>query len=360
MKQPGVILICLLILVACSDRVNSSVQKKAIPLKYAENFRLDSLQNGLMLTIGEKSGRKRLFYLSNIKPASVPSGAIWVQTPVKRILTLAGTDIGMLARIGEEDRICGVLNGSTVYNRKVLSGINAHRITDFRQQNQLPFERILLSKAGVITYSDFGKDFPHGKELAQANVICIPILDWKERHPLGKAEWMKVYGYLCGNYRKAEALFINSSAEYTKLISGGKFKIKPTVFTGNQTGEIWFCPAGQSYEAQLIADAGGDYRYKSTRGTGSLSLAPEKVITDNRHSQLWINPGIASKRDLQKKQPRAELFDAFKQNTVFCYSANMNQYWETAACHPEKLLSDLISIFHRKDPKELYFYRQLK
>ena len=347
-------------MMACSYHTKEIEQTKAIPLKYAKNFRLDSVQNGILLTIGENNKRKHLFYLSNIKPASVPTGARWIQTPVKNILTLAGTDIGMLARIGEEERICGVSNGSTVYNREVLKRIQTKETADFRQQDHLSFERILMSKAGVITYSDFGKDFPHSKELAKANVICIPILDWKERHPLGKTEWLKIYGYLCGKNRKAEALFSHSSNTYNKLKSNHTFVSKPKVFTGNQTGEIWFCPAGESYEAQLIADAGGDYVYRSSKGTGSLSLSPEKVLTDNRHSSLWINPGIPTKEELQKKQPNSALFDAYKQNNVYCYSGNMNKYWETAACYPEKLLSDLIIIIHRKDHKKLNFYHQLK
>ncbi len=31
--------------------------------------------------------------------------------------------------------------------------------------------------------------------------------DWREEHPLGKAEWIKVFGYLIDQPEKAEAYF---------------------------------------------------------------------------------------------------------------------------------------------------------
>lgn len=277
------------------------------------------------------------------------------------MLTLAGTDIGMLSLLHLEDRICGVSDRRTVYNSKVLTRIASEKIIDFGNQDQLSVERILLSKAQLISYSSFGKDFPHEKELALAGLVCLPILDWKEQHPLGKAEWLKVYGYLLGKERKAIALFNQTAENYNRLKAASKKnELKANVFSGNQTGEIWFCPAGDSYEAQLIADAGGDYTYKNTHGTGSLSLTPEKVFTDNRQSNIWINPEAASYTELKQKQPKAIHFNAFSAKKIYCYSSNMNKYWETAACQPDKVLSDLLTIFENKDPKGLHFYAPLR
>lgn len=266
----------------------------------------------------------------------------------------------MLCRLDLLDRICGVSDRSNVFDNNALRRIRQQKIIDFGQQDQASFEKILLSKANVITYSDFGKDYPHCKELAKANIHCIPILDWKEKHPLGKAEWIKVYGYLCGKEKQANLAFSQSSESYTKLKNKLTFSNKPTVFSGNQTGEIWFCPAGNSYEAQLIADAGGDYIYKNMAGTGSLSLSPEKVLTDNRKTDIWINPGVAHLNELQRKQPRAPLFDAFSKKKIYCYSLNMNKYWEMAACYPERVLEDLIAIFHGQDHRDLHYYQQLR
>ncbi len=300
------------------------------------------------------------FLLSKEKPTSLPYGAQWIKMPVSRILTFAGTDIGMLGRVRASELICGVADRSTVHSPEVRSRIQQNKVIDFGQQEHISFEQLLMSKASLITYSDFGKDYPHQKELGKAGIICLPILDWKEQHPLGKAEWIKVYGYLCGKEKEAKDAFDSSVKKYNELKKRVSANVKPTVFSGNQTGEIWFCPAGNSYEAQLISDAGGNYTYRNTRGTGSLSLSPEKVLTDNRHTTIWINPGISELSELKRKHPRSALFDAYANQKVYCYSAKMNCYWETAVCYPEKVLEDLIAIFHQVNRGKLHFYQQLK
>lgn len=349
-----------LLLSSCSREISSTHTKQALVLSYAKNFKVDSIENGILLTIGETKGRANHFILSAQKPSHLPHGAFWIKTPVNRIVALAGTDIGMLTRIDAANHICGVSDRTLVFSTEVRKRISYNTIVDFRQEEQISFEQLLSSKANLITYSDFGKDFPHKQSLAKAGIICLPILDWKEQHPLGKAEWMKVYGYLCGKKKEAEQAFNSSVQKYNALKGDVSSKIKPTVFSGNQTGEIWFCPAGNSYEAQLISDAGGDYTYKETNGTGSLSLAPEKVLTDNRHTSVWINPGVNNLVELVQKQARASFFDAFTSHKIYCYSGHMNKYWETAACYPEKVLEDLISIFHQERQTELHYYQQLK
>lgn len=349
-----------LLLTSCSREIQSTRTKKAIPLSYAQNFKLDSLENGVLLTIGESKGRIKRFLLAAEKPAHLINGALWIKTPVSRLVAFAGTDIGMLTRLDAADHICGVSDRTLVFSSAVRNHIRKNRTLDFRQEAQVSFEQLLQCKPNLITYSDFGKDYPHEEALGKAGVICLPILDWKEQHPLGKAEWLKVYGYLCGKEKEANQAFNNSVETYNTLKKGISSKGKPTVFSGNQTGEIWFCPAGNSYEAKLISDAGGDYTYKKTKGTGSLSLTPEKVLTDNRHTAIWINPEANNIRELLQKQGRSAFFDAYASHKIYCYSGNMNKYWETAACYPEKVLEDLITIFHTKNPTGLNYYQRLK
>jgi iron complex transport system substrate-binding protein len=329
-------------------------------LEFAKNFKLDSCASGIRLSIGEKGGKTWNFILSEKKPSHLASDLVWIRIPVENFLTLAGTDVGMLAELKEEDRIAGVGNGKTIFSKYVKKNLRNGKIRDFNTWEQIPFEQLMQTGVNVITYSNFGKDYPHAKELEKAGIICLPILDWKEEHPLGKAEWIKLYGYLTGRSEMAKTYFSRLHTSYNNLKKEAQtYTTHPTVFCGNQTGEFWFCPSGESYEAKLIADAGGNYIYKNTKGTGSLSLPPEKVLTTNKETQIWLNPGIDTRELLHKKHPRSVFFDAFNQGNVFCYSARMNYYWENAAVAPDKVLSDLIAIFHRKN-KTLHFYSKLK
>ncbi len=350
-----------LLLCSCTARHKQAKNDStSFHLNYAKNFSIDSCAYGIVARIGEQGGKSWGFLLSGKKPQNMPADLIWIQVPVRGFLTLSGTDVGMLAKLKQEDRISGVGNSKTIYSPAVKKNLKEGKIRDFNTWEQIPFEQLVRTSVNVITYSNFGKDYPHSRELEKAGIICLPILDWKEEHPLGKAEWIKLYGYLTGCSELAETYFSQLNRAYNKLKNEAKqYRSHPTVFCGNQTGEFWFCPSGESYEAKLIADAGGNYVYKKTKGTGSLSLTPEKVLMTNKKTQLWLNPGVKSKEALVKNHPKSIYFGAFKKDSVFCYSASMNKYWENAAVAPDKVLSDLILIFHRKNEK-LHFYSKLK
>jgi iron complex transport system substrate-binding protein len=178
---------------------------------------------------------------------------------------------------------------------------------------------------------------------------------------LGKAEWIKLFGYLTGKEKEANAYFKKIAQEYNELRTiGQKFSSRPSVFSGNAYGDIWFCPAGESFNAKLIDDAGGQYTYKSTKGTGSLELSPEKVFYDNIQTTYWLNPGISTLQDLIRSNPKAEHYNAYKESKVYCYSPNMNYFWEMSAIEPQLVLSDLLTIFHPGSTSgKLHFYQMI-
>ena len=124
-------------------------------------------------------------------------------------------------------------------------------------------------------------------------------------------------------------------------------------------GDIWYAPAGESYVAQLIADAGGNYLFKETKGTGSISLSMEKILASGE-KDIWINPGMTSKKDILEGNPLATKLNSFKR--VYCYSPNMNAFWENSAIQPDYVLEDLIRIFHPELLQEgkFHFYAEIK
>ena len=53
--------------------------------------------------------------------------------------------------------------------------------------------------------------------------------------------------------------------------------MKPTVISGNLLNDIWYAPAGESFMAEMIKDAGADYTHRNEKGTGSLALSIEEI-----------------------------------------------------------------------------------
>ena len=351
-------------LVSCSNEKHqerSSTQtEKTI---YSKTLSIQELEEGTRVLITDPDNGKRWkFILHHSQPNQINKDEIWIKTPIKSIIALSGTDVGMLSKIGKLSIIKGVANSKYIFSAELKKCIKNGKVVSYGDQEAVLFEKIIQSKSNVLTYSCFGKKFPHADQLKQAGTICIPVFDWKETHPLGKAEWIKLYGYLTDRDLQSKTYFETIDSDYKRLAKlTEKYSNKPTVISGNMMGDIWFCPAGDSYFSQLIADAGANYTYQSTKGTGSLSYSLEKITSENKDVEFWINPGITSLNNLIAANPKAGFFTAYKNKRIYCYSSNMDKYWEQAAIEPHHLLSDLIQIFHPeiKTKHPLYFYSQL-
>lgn len=174
---------------------------------------------------------------------------------------------------------------------------------------------------------------------------------------MGKAEWIKLIGALTHSFDDANKYFTSVQDRYNELkLTTKNFSSHPTVLAGHLWGDSWNAPAGESYVAQLINDAGGDYIYKNTEGTGSISKTMEEIISENEKTEIWLNPGVPTKNEALLNNPHLENLKCF--NNSYCYSANLNEYWEMAAIQPDKVLEDFIAIFNGQSDS-LNFYRKL-
>ncbi len=337
---------------------NHSIEtEKSKTISYAKNFQISRISEKTFLEIMDPETGKvqRKIDISEFTKFSNPK--------MPAIVALSSTHIGMISKLNEESKIVGVSVMQYVSNRSVKSNFEKGKIIELGEETSIPLEQLIKSKANIIIYSGFGKEFPHQKQLEKLGIICIPNYDWKEIHPLGKAEWIKVFGVLLGKEKEAENYFSSIEKEYNKLKELAKnTTTSDCLFSGNVFGDYWYTPAGESFNAKIFKDANCDYAYADTKGTGSLSLNLEKVLEKNANCKFWINPGAKTLKELQQLNSKAIYFGAFKQQQVYCYSNNGNYFWEMSAIEPQKVLADIIQITHPelKIKNPLYFYTQLK
>jgi iron complex transport system substrate-binding protein len=359
------VIFSLLIFAGCSEKNGSDSivhTHGKNEIDYAKTLALFEDSSGCKVHIYNPDTKITTRYYLAKTDENVPANYLFIQTPIRSLIALSGTQIGMLSELTSLELIVGVSSKAYIYNPTVLKNIAANKIKDFGDETLISFEQIIESKAQLLIYSGFSSDFPHAEQLAKAGVICIPDYDWKEQHPLGKAEWIKFFGYLVGKEGLAKTYFEKCAKAYNDLKkSVAGVRTKPTVFSGNLTGTSWFTPAGDSYYAMLLSDAGANYVYAKTKGVGSLDLSFEKVLTENRTTEFWVNPGIASLQTLLKSNDKMRYFEAVKNKQVYCYSPSMNKYWEMSAIQPHYVLSDLIRILHpeKSKAKHSYFYKNI-
>ncbi len=122
---------------------------------------------------------------------------------------------------------------------------------------------------------------------------------------------------------------------------------------------------GGSSMGRLIADANGRYVFASDGHSGSLSLAPETVISKAADADVWAvclsrQPPVECCRTPAEYEGY-RIMAAFKRGDIYECGSDVTSYFDEISFRPDWLLRDLVRIFHPqlKIPREQRYYKRL-
>jgi iron complex transport system substrate-binding protein len=221
-------------------------------------------------------------------------------------------------------------------------------------------EAFIKIQPSLVVHSGFDPSVPAIQKLNNAGVPLFVNYDWRETHPLGRLEWLKVWGVLFDIQELANKKYQAIRDAYLTLKANFENANKPSVLVGTIYGDVFNAPAGQSYMAQLVKDAGGDYVYSNTKGTGSLTIDMEELIIQNRNTSIWLNAAALNLTDLRRMNQRFELISSVAAKEVYSYFHQVNCFWEESIVKPHIILADLRVIFDKKtENQDLVYYLRL-
>ena len=323
---------------------------------FAEAFKITYHQAYIEINIIDPGTKETVDTYKISKAEKTPKGMFPRET--EGVVALSATHVGMLRKLGLESKITGFSNFSYLCNP--MSESEVEEVGDLGMSDA---EIFVAVNQDVVLYSGFNDNAPILSKLAQANIKTFKIFEWKETHPMGRAEWIKVYGAIFHKEKEAQAIFDDIKANYYGITDKLKLAEKgPEVFAGTYFGDIFNVPAGESYMAQLFKDANINYKYSKTEGTGSLSLGLEEIITNNKDTEFWLNAGASNKKELLKQSQKFEMLKAVRTGKLYTYFNNTNCFWESSPIEPHLILEDLGKIFHPDlfDEHELHFYELME
>lgn len=278
-----------------------------------------------------------------------------------RIVALSATHLGMLSELDEIERLVGLSSPHYVCDGRIIEGLNKGKIKSLGDLGEADLEGYLSVRPKIVVYSGFDHSVPAIHKLKSAGLTLMVNYDWRETHPLGRLEWLKVWGVLLGMEEEAESLYVERRNKYLECKDSNPSSNKPSVLVGTVYGDVFNAPAGDSYMAQIIKDAGGDYVYKNTPGTGSLSLQIEELLMQNQTTNIWLNVAAKSIHEVLRMDNRFELLDAIKNKATFSYYHNVNCFWEQSIVSPHILLEDLKNMFYSTlNDNKLHYYLKLE
>lgn len=325
---------------------------------YAEAFRITRFENYIQIDVIDPHTKEVDFeYIVGL--ARKDNQCIKLSKSPSRVIALSSTHVGMIEELGLSDRIVGVSSADYVCSKTVLTQIENKKTVSLGDIGSSDIEGYLASQPDLIITSGFDNKAPILSKMRSAGLTLFTNYDWKETHPLGRAEWIKVFGILFDQEEKANELFEMIREKYLEALQRvAEIDTKPTVFVGTLYGDIFNAPAGDSYMAKLLKDANVHYVYANTNGVGSLTLTLEDVISTNRTTDFWLNPAAKNREQLVQMNSRFELLACIDNGKVYSYYQNVNCFWEQSAVKPHIFLKDLCIIFYPELFKndELNFY----
>jgi len=381
MIEIRLLILFMLLLSGCSPRKESRINRNQLSdtlnmVSYAHGFSIVRNGKNIMLTVSNPwqhaSGIQYRYILSDtINRSHAVDEFTWaVKTPVRNVICLSTTHIGLISFIGKTGTITGISGKNFIVNDTVRKGIAENRIYDVGYDEGLDYELILRIKPDVVFA--YGVSVSVTNTIRKLNELGIPVIligEYLEEEPLGKMEWVKAFAACYDLGEQVSVRFDSVASRYRELAElASVSEIKPAVLLGLPWRGNWYVSGARSYIAQLITNAGGNYIWNDLDFNESRPLGLEKIYEKALTADLWINPGEArSKQDIISVDPRfgnlpALLNDRVYNNDNRMSSSGGNDFFEAGVVEPDIILSDLIAILqpHLLPSHKLKYYRRLQ
>ncbi len=320
-------------------------------LDYAENFSIDLYEDGYRMISAGTGGYTYLVVPEGKEvPEALDEDVIVLQQP----LTLYVSSTGMMSLV---DAIGGLdavkLVATDVdgwYLDNVISAMESGDIQYSGSYKEPDYE--LMVSSGITLHIDTTMVDGYPEVLEKFQELGIPSLvenSSKESHPLGRVEWVKLFGVLLGLEDEANAYFEEQKA---LVEAAGGEATGVTVAMGYITSSGGcYARNGGDYMAQMISLAGGSYILAdmNPEESGNTSMTFEDWYASNKDADylFYINFAykFASIEEMIAYNPLFADFKAVQEGNVWITSADFTQ--STAAI--ASIISDMNTILTSGD-----------
>ena len=341
-------------------------------LSYAEFFSIERLPDYTAVTVRNPWDSVRMLqkYIlvkrDSVLPENLPQGII-VKVPLSNSLVLSTVHTSLLSELNAAESIGGVCSAEYIKGDALVKRLKSGDLADCGDNMNPNIEKVIKLNPDAILLSPYENNDRYAR-VADLGIPIIECADYMETSPLGRAEWVKFFGLLFGREDEAQKMFAETEKRYLDLKElAATAKDKPKVLTDTQYGQTWGVPSANSTTGRYIEDAGGTNPFAKYNQTGSVQLAPEKVLAEAHDADVWFikynQQTEKSLKELSSDAPVNSRFKAFKDGNVFgCNTRYVNLFEETPF-HPDLMLEEMIKVIHPElfpDQPTLRYYQQMK
>lgn len=370
------LLFSFLLLTSCGNTIEAEnilpvVEREE--LEYAKQFSIVLLEGGIK-RIQLSEGTSYFVIPENCEvPSYLPKDALVIKQPFEKVFLSAPSTMVFIDQMGALQNIAmsatRVEDWSIAHAREAMED---GRIRYAGKYSAPDYEMLTNEKADLAIYSTMLNHVPEVKE--KLNELGIPtFVDHSsyEEHPLGRTEWVKVYGVLFGKEKEAKELFEKQLAfleEVKSMIKDeqGDSKKKPKMafFGINSSGRVNARRHGD-YISRMIELAGGEYAYQdvadATKTSFSLTMEMEVFYKETLDTDIivyntTISGGFEDIPSMVAAHPHLEKLPAVMAGNVWETKSN---FYQDTLSHGEMIL-EFHKIINGTAENEMKYFRKLK
>ncbi len=323
---------------------NSSAEEQELPLvyedslklQYAENFSIDYYAGGYSMITTKRDGSRFLIVPEQAEaPEGLEEDIVILKQPIQDIYLVASAVMDMFCQLDGLDAIS--FSGQKQENWYIEDAKNAMaegRLFYAGKYNRPDYEQLVSGGCRLAIENGM---IAHAPEVVEKlEDFGIPVLmeaSSYEAHPLGRVEWIKLFGALLGKEEAAERIF-QEQADILNRISEDQPSEKTVAFFFVSSNGMVQVRQSSDYIPRMIELAGGRYIFENLGDPESrkatMNMQAEEFYHKARNADFLIynssiDGGISTMKELLDKCEFLEDFQAVKEGNVWCTSNDMYQ-----------------------------------
>lgn len=308
----------------------------SLELAYAEGFSVDYYEGGCALITIEGDGRFLTVPEGMLPPEELAEDVVVLQLPLERAYLAASAVMDMFIALDALDALrFTALTEEGWYLDQAREAMAGGTLVYAGKYSAPDYEQICAADCGLAIENTMIYHTPEVKE--QLERFGIPVLvdhSSYEPSPLGRMEWIKLYGVLTGKEDEAQAVFDRQLDAFASIQEEEPTGKTVAFFYINSNGAA-IVRRSTDYVPRMIEMAGGTYIFddlgaEEGSASSTVTMQMEEFYAAAKDADYIVYnstvDGVLPSLDaLTAKDSLLANFKAVQDGNVFCTSENLYQ-----------------------------------
>lgn len=338
--------------------------ENSMELLYAEKFSVDYYTGGFSLVTVNGSERYLVVPEGKESPGDLAEDITVLYQPLDRIYLVASAVMDMFISMDSLDviRFTGT-KAASWYLEEAREAVETGDILYAGNYSAPDYEQILAEGCDLAIENTMVYHTPEVKE--QLEKFGIPVMvDYSsyETEPLGRTEWVKLYGLLADREEEAAEAFAGQQEAFASIGDAEDTGKTVAFFYITSSGEVNVRKASD-YLPKMIELAGGHYVFsdlgaEDDTASSTVSLQMEEFYAAAREADYLIynstiDGELSSVEELFGKSELLENFKAVREGNVYCTTRDLYQ----SSMELGTMIADIHGMLNGEEDGLTYLYR---